>query len=64
MNAAGGTRTLELLDVNGRVLRTEQLTMSGTFLRRSIPVPDLPRGANLVRLRTMQGESVKRLMLR
>ena len=64
VNAAGGTRTLELLDVNGRVLRTEQLTMSGTFLRRSIPVQDLPRGAYLVRLRTMQGGSVKRLMLR
>jgi len=64
VNAVGGERAWELLDVNGRVLRAERLRMNGTFLRRAIAVQDLPRGVYMVRLLSDEGSMVKRLMLR
>lgn len=63
VNAAGGERAWELVDVNGRVLRSERLQMNGTYLRRTIPVQDLPRGVYMVRLLSAEGSMVKRLMV-
>lgn len=55
--------TLDVLDVNGAVVRHMPLTINGTFLRRTLDLADLPRGAYLVRVSSAEGSAVRRLML-
>ncbi len=64
LQRSSGDHWMELVDVNGRVLRTEQLNIAGTYLRRAINVSDLPRGAYLVRIGSADGSVVRRLMVK
>jgi hypothetical protein len=61
---SSGDHWMELVDVNGRVLRTGTLNIAGTFLRHTINVSDLPRGAYMVRIGSADGSAVRRLMVK
>lgn len=56
--------TLELVDVNGQVVRTEPLRSTGVITRRILSVADLPKGAYIVRLTSVDGQVVRKLMVR
>ncbi|MBL0045499.1 MAG: T9SS type A sorting domain-containing protein [Flavobacteriales bacterium] len=60
----GDAHVLELLDVNGQLVRSEKLTFAGTLARRVLAVGDLAKGVYMVRLSSPQGHVVRRLMLR
>ena len=61
---AAQSNTLEVLDVNGQVVRSEALLFNGTLLRRSLDVSALKQGAYIVRVTSSEGSAVRRLMLR
>jgi hypothetical protein len=64
LQRSSGDHWLELTDVNGRILRTAPLNIAGTFLRHTINVSDLPRGAYMVRIASADGSVVRRLMVK
>lgn len=61
-HAAQG-HTLELLDVDGRVVMTEGLVFTGTSATMTLGVSALRAGAYVVRLTSPEGRAVRRLMV-
>lgn len=55
---------LEILDPNGRTVRSQRLNFNGLLARQTIAVADLAKGAYLVRVGSADGRAVRRLMLR
>lgn len=61
-HAASG-HVLELLDVDGRTVRSEALAFNGTSSVRTLDVSGLRAGAYVVRLSSPDGHAVRRLMV-
>ncbi len=55
---------LELLDVDGKIVRSERLNFNGLLARQTLHVGGLAKGAYLVRIGSAEGRSVRRLMVR
>lgn len=55
---------LEILDVDGKMIRRQRVGTNGLFVRQTVPVGDLAKGAYLMRLRSPNGEAVRRLMVK
>ncbi|RAK68347.1 T9SS type A sorting domain-containing protein [Hymenobacter edaphi] len=61
---AGSRVTVELLDALGRPVRQQPVALPGGALRHTLDVRDLPAGLYLLRLRTPQGLSTSRSVVR
>lgn len=59
-----GAMLLELLDAEGRIVRSEGLNFNGLNARRTLPVGELAKGTYLVRISSNDGRTVRRLILR
>lgn len=55
---------LELLDMDGKIIRSQRLNFNGLLARQTLSVGDLAKGAYLVRVGSVNGRTVRRLMLR
>ena len=60
----GGNQFLEILDMDGKIVRRQALVFNGLLARQTLAVGDLARGAYLVRIGSADGRAVRRLMLR
>jgi hypothetical protein len=60
----GRTQWLEILDMDGKLVRRQALVFNGLLARQTLAVGDLGRGAYLVRISSADGRAVRRLMLR
>lgn len=61
---SGTQQFLEILDIDGKVVRSQGLNFNGLLARQTLLVGDLARGAYLVRIGSAEGRAVRRLMLR
>ncbi len=64
LSRAGGSHTLEILDLDGKTVRNQALVFNGLLARQTLAVGDLARGVYLVRISSAEGRVVRRLMLR
>lgn len=61
---AGGTVTIDVLDITGRIVGQGPRTLAGTGMQRTtLPVEQLPGGVYFVRLHTAQGTRVARFVV-
>lgn len=60
----GSAQVLEILDMDGKLVRSQRLNFNGLMARQTLAVGDLSRGAYLVRISSTDGRAVRRLMLR
>ena len=60
----GADQFLEILDMDGKLVRRQALVFNGLLARQTLAVGDLARGAYLVRIGSADGSALRRLMLR
>jgi hypothetical protein len=61
---SGPVPLLEIMDVDGKTVRSQVLNFNGLLARQTLAVGDLAKGAYLVRISSAEGRAVRRLMLR
>ncbi len=64
LNSGGHDQRLDVVDLHGRVVRSEQFALSGTWMRRDLDLSDLAKGVYVLRVTSAQGSAVQRVMLR
>ncbi|MBK8615203.1 MAG: T9SS type A sorting domain-containing protein [Flavobacteriales bacterium] len=62
--SGGHDQRLDVVDLHGRVVRSEQFALSGTWMRRDLDLGDLAKGAYVLRVTSAEGSAVQRVMLR
>ena len=61
--SGGNDQHLDVVDLHGRVVRSEQFALSGTWLRRDLDLSGLAKGAYMLRVTSAEGSAVQRVML-
>jgi hypothetical protein len=59
----GGSHALEIMDMDGKTVRSQALVFNGLLSRQTVSVGELARGVYLVRISSAEGRAVRRLML-
>lgn len=62
--AAGSRQQLDVLDVNGAVVLSQVLAGNGTWFRTEVDLSGLAKGAYVMRITSVDGQAVQRVLVR